>query len=281
MPVSLYREKYPEAFRSLRLAARRELAPDFWRVRLSVPDGADPSRVLARYRAPGAGDHGRVYVGRAADDWVVPVDEAGTPTSAMRVETVVAHSVEEGWIDLDLLVHRDADGRPAGLIGPWVVDAPPGSPAIVADPKGSVLMRGAPEAWVLAGDDTAVPAIRRYLAALSSGDADAAEGRAASGSRGLMLLETRYALEALELDVPAGVEVRILEPRDAPSAALAGALEALPRPLPAPDAVGAESDVLLFACAEQSIVTAARRVLARWNIDPENAVAKGYWKRGA
>ncbi|HET8957225.1 MAG TPA: hypothetical protein VFM95_02085, partial [Microcella sp.] len=41
----------------------------------------------------------------------------------------------------------------------------------------------------------------------------------------------------------------------------------------------APADVLLFACAEQSLVAAARRTLARWHIDPDNAVAKGYWKR--
>jgi len=268
VPVSLYRDKYPEAFRTLRLASRREIAPDFWRVRLAAsPDNAD---ALVGYRAPGAGDHGRVYVGRAADDWALPVDAAGLPTGEFRIETTVAHSTDEGWIDLDVLVHRGADGEPAGLIGPWAAAAPLGSPVIVADPKGSVLMRGAPEAWVLAGDDSAVPAVRGYLAALAGG-----------GAPGLVLLETRYGVGELELDVPAGVEVRILPPGEAPSAALADALESLPRPLPAPESVGAETDVLFFACAEQTLVATARRVLERWRIDPENAVAKGYWKRGA
>lgn len=266
MPVSLYRDKYPEAFRVLRLVTRREVAPDFWRVRLAVP--ADNPDALGGYQAPGAGDHGRVYVGRADDDWAVPVDASGVPTGEFRIETVVDHSVAEGWMDLDLLVHRGADGSPAGLIGPWAVAAPLGSPAIVADPKGSVLMRGAPEAWVLAGDDSAVPAVRRYIAALA--------GR---GAPGLVLLETRYGVDELELDVPAGVEVRILEPDATPSAALASALESLPRPLPAPETIEPETDVLLFACAEQSLVSVARRVLERWRIDPENAVAKGYWKR--
>jgi NADPH-dependent ferric siderophore reductase len=270
VPVSLYRDKYPEAFRALRLASRREIAPDFWRVRLTVGDGEGVADALAGYRAPGAGDHGRVYVGRAADDWAVPTDAAGVPTGEFRIETVVDYSVDEGWIDLDLLVHRGADGSPAGLIGPWAVAAPLGSPVIVADPKGSVLMRGAPAAWVLAGDDSAVPAVRRYLAALE-----------ALGVSGLVLLETRYEVGELELDVPAGVEVRILQPGARPSSALADALAALPRPLPAPDGAEADADVLLFACAEQSLVPVARRVLKRWIIDPDHAVAKGYWKRGA
>lgn len=325
MPVSLYRDKYPEAFRALRLASRREIAPDFWRVRLAEVDASLTVEgtalgstvragrgVLEGYRAPGAGDHGRVFVGRADDDWRVPVDELGVPTGEFRIETVVDYSVDEGWIELDLLVHRNAEGAAAGLIGPWAEAAPIGSPVVVADPKGSVLMRGAPEAWVLAGDDSAVPAVRRYLAALGPVGLDAAGGmRAAAvaadagaspsagaavgaGARsGLLLLETQYGVDELELAVPAGVEVRILEPRETPTAALVAALEALPRPLPAPaaaepaaDVLPVDSgsapfpaDVLLFACAEQSLVAAARRTLARWHIDPENAVAKGYWKR--
>lgn len=320
MPVSLYRDKYPEAFRALRLASRREIAPDFWRVRLTVDDdaavaatpagasavasassvsaappapapAAADSAVHARphaldgYRAPGAGDHGRVYVGREGDGWAVPVDGFGVPTGEFRIETVVDYSMGEGWIDLDLLVHRNAEGAAVGLIGPWAEAAPIGSAVVVADPKGSVLMRGAPEAWVLAGDDSAVPAVRRYLAALGpAGAAGSAstggEVRPAAGARsGLVLLETRYAVNELELDIPEGVEVRILEPSATPTAALAAALEALPRPLPAPVAPESAADVLLFACAEQSLVAAARRTLARWHIDPENAVAKGYWKR--
>ena len=330
MPVSLYRDKYPEAFRALRLASRREIAPDFWRVRLTVDDdgavaamptgasalvsASSPSlappapsgsavqagpRALDGYRAPGAGDHGRVYVGREGDGWAVPVDQFGVPTGEFRIETVVGYSADEGWIDLDLLVHRNAEGAAVGLIGPWAEAAPIGSPVVVADPKGSVLMRGAPEAWVLAGDDSAVPAVRRYLAALGPLGPDAAGGgpvgagtgsaaaaaadvgaAVVAGARsGLVLLETRYPIDELELDVPEGVEVCILEPSATPTAALAAALEALPRPLPAPVAPDSAADVLLFACAEQSLVAAARRTLARWNIDPDNAVAKGYWKR--
>jgi len=282
VPVSLYRDKYPESFRRLRLESRREIATDFWRVRLVVDRDAAPRSSVASsgaavtagpdalvgYRAPGAGDHGRVYVGRADDDWAVPVDASGVPAGEFRIETVVDSSPDEGWIDLDLLVHRGVDRSPAGLIGPWAVAAPLGSTVIVADPKGSVLMRGAPEAWVLAGDDSAVPAVRRYIAAL-----------AGAGAPGLVLLETRYGVDELELDVPAGVEVRILEPGATPSAALAAALESLPRPLPAPETLEPEADVLLFACAEQSLVSVTRRVLERWRVDPENAVAKGYWKR--
>ena len=267
MPVQLYREKYPPAFRALRLASRTKIAPDFVRVRLQ----ADDPDALAGFRAPGAGDHGRVFVGRATDEWALSLDSRGEPSGDARLETVVDHSVNEGWIDLDILVHRGPDGAASGIIGPWAAQAPLGSSAVMADPKGSVLMRGAPEAWVLAGDDSAVPAIRRYLRGLAE---------VAPEAPGVVMLETRYEPEALGLEIPAGVQARILSPGLTPSGELIAALRTLDRPLSAPAEVGKSTDVLLFACAEQSIVAAAREVLGRWRIDPENAVAKGYWKRG-
>lgn len=266
MPVQLYREMYPPAFRALRLASRTELTPDFLRLRLR----ADDPDALAGFRAPGAGDHGRVFVGRADDEWAVSADADGVTVGEFRVETIVDYSVAEGWVDLDVLVHREADGSPAGLIGHWAAEAPLGAAAVLSDPKGSVLLIGAPEAWVLAGDDSAIPAVRRYLRLLAE---------RAPGAPGVVLLETEREPAALGLEYPDDVEVRILTPGAEPAAALAAALAGLDRPRPAPtSAEGA--DVFVFACAEQSIVAPARALLGRWGIDVEHAVVKGYWKRG-
>lgn len=266
MPVQLYREMYPPAFRALRLTSRTELTHDLVRVRLR----ADDPDALAGFRAPGAGDHGRVFVGRAEDEWTVPLDAEGAPVGEFRVETIVDSSVAEGWVDLDVLVHRDTDGVPAGLIGLWAAEAPLGAAAVLSDPKGSVLLSGAPEAWVLAGDDSAIPAVRRYLRLLAD---------RAPGAPGVVLLETEREPAALGLEFSDGAEVRILTPGAEPTAALAAALTALDRPRPAP-AEGVEgADVFVFACAEQSIVAPARALLGRWGIDVEHAVVKGYWKR--
>lgn len=252
MPYELTRHPFPPAARRMRLGARTELATAgadaFVRIRLVE---AEPGE-LAGFVAPGGGDHVRVEVVEGAD----------------RTETIVAHSVEEGWVDLDVLVHG---GPRPGVIGPWAAEAPLGSPAVMHGPKGSVVLTGAPGEVVLAGDDSALPAVRRYLRMLGS------------SITGHLLLETRFGAArgdaalfdpaGLDLAPPPGLRVSILEPDpQAPSAALAAALAAVPPPTK-------PSERFVFACGEQSLVAPARATLAAWGIDVERAVVKGYWRR--
>lgn len=244
MPYSLARHPFPPAERRLRLGARTTLAvagTDAY-VRLRLIE-ASPGE-LAGFVAPGGGDHVRLEV------------VEGEP----RTETVVDHSVEEGWIDLDVLVHG-APGSEHGVIGAWAAQAPLGSPAVMMGPKGSVVLSGAPGEVVLAGDDSALPAVRRYLRMLGP------------SITGHLLLETGFDLSALGIEPAAGLRVSILSPDpQRPSAALAEALAALPAPVD-------PLERFVFACGEQSLVAPARALLAHWGIDVERAVVKGYWKR--
>lgn len=255
MPYSLARHPFPPAVRHLVLAARTVLATagDDSIVRVRLVE-ARPGE-LAGFIAPGGGDHVRVVVAPEGDE--VALGPTGEPLGESRTETVVDHSVDEGWLDLDVLVHGTDGG---GLIGPWAARAPLGSPAVVMGPKGSVVLSGAPGEVVLAGDDSALPAVRRYLRML---------GPSVTGE---LLLETRFDRASLGIEPAAGLRVSILEPDSAPSAALAVALHALPAPTD-------PLERFVFACGEQSLVSAARAVLGAWGIDVERAVVKGYWKR--
>ena len=264
VPYSLARHPFPPAERQLRLGARTVLAAtgvDSY-IRLRLVEAAPGE--LVGFVAPGGGDHVRVVVG-SADGGSVAVDETGAPTGEARTETVVDHSVDEGWIDLDVLVHG-ASGAEAGVIGAWAARAPLGSPAVMMGPKGSVVLSGAPGEVVLAGDDSALPAVRRYLRML---------GPSVTGH---LLLETGFDADlftpvALGIEPPAGLRVSILTPDpQRPSAALAEALAALPAPVD-------PLERFVFACGEQSLVAPTRALLARWGIDVERAVVKGYWKR--
>jgi NADPH-dependent ferric siderophore reductase len=264
MPYALTRHPFAPATRWLTLARRTMLAvagTDRY-VRLRLVEAAPGE--LAGFVAPGGGDHVTLAVGSAEGADVV-VDDEGIPLAEFRTETVVDHSVDEGWIDLDVLVHGEL-GAELGVIGAWAARAPLGSPAVMRGPKGSVVLAGAPGEVVLAGDDSALPAVRRYL------------GMLGPSITGHLLLETRFDDEvfnpaALGIDVPAGVRVSILPPDDArPSAALANALQALPAPTD-------PLERFVFACGEQSIVAPGRALLAVWGIDVERAVLKGYWKR--
>lgn len=259
VPYSLARQPFPPAVRHLRLAERTVLAvaggDSYVRVRLVE---ARPGE-LAGFVAPGGGDHVRVIVGTPVGG-EVRIDGSGAPIGEARTETVVDHSVAEGWIDLDVLVHG-ATGSEAGVIGAWAARAPLGSPAVMMGPKGSVVLSGAPGEVVLAGDDSALPAVRRYL------------GMLGASITGHLLLETRFDLAALGVVPPVGLRVSILSPDpQRPSAALAEALAALPAPAD-------PLERFVFACGEQSLVAPARAALAQWGVDVERAVVKGYWKR--
>jgi len=222
VPYNLTRHPFPRAERRLILGARTVLATAgsggaqrdvYLRLRLVEQQPGE----LAGFLAPGGTDHVRVVVG-APDGGPVPVDDAGVVVAEgiARTETVVAHSVEEGWIDLDVLVHG-APGAETGIIGAWAARAPLGSPAVMVGPKGSVVLSGAPREAVLAADDSALPAVRRTLATLDP------------AVTGHLLLETRFDVGALGIVPPAGVRLSILTPDlQAPSAALAAALGGLP-----------------------------------------------------
>ncbi len=221
MPFTLARHPAVVVPRPVMLAERTELAPGF--VRLRLVEG-EPG-ALEGFDAPGSGDHFRI---------VVALDAEGRPAGAASTYTAVAWQVasEPRWVDMDVVLHDDhADAagesspEPRAGVARWAAAAPIGAPAVIAGPKGSVLMTGRPERVLLAGDDTAVPALRRYL------------GMLGPSTRGELLLETRHDPAALGLEVPAGVELSILPPvPHEPGAAIAAALTDRPRPLPAPAA---------------------------------------------
>ena len=176
-----------------------------------------------------------------------------------REYTPLEWDAEAGTLDIEFVLHGDD-----GIAGPWAASAPLGSTIAVGGPRGSMVLEGRPDAWFLAGDETAIPAMRRFAQAM---DADAT---------GRILVEVPDAAHEIPIEAPVGVEVRQVHRGKAPSgSALAAAL----------DALGAQDrptgSVFGFVAAEQSIVKPGRGLLlARWGLSSDQVVVKGYWKRG-
>ena len=229
-------------FRSVTLAAREWLASNYVRVRLQGSD-------LAGFDSLGSDDHMRLFF---ASGPASSVEELRAAPS--REYTPLAWG--EDWLDVEFVVHGDD-----GIAAPWAASAPLGSFVGVGGPRGSAVVRGTPDAWLLAGDETAIPAIRRFAALMPS---DAA---------------ARIVIEVIspehELAVDAPVPVEWLHRGDAPAGS---ALIAFVEELGAADAPG--TDPFCFIAAEQSIVKPGRALLGRWGVDASKAVVKGYWKRG-
>ena len=204
--------------------------------------------------SPGADDHIRIFF---PDDVPSSVDELRAAPS--REYTPLAWDADEGWLDLEFAIHG-ADG----VAAPWAATAELGATAGIGGPRGSMLVSGRPDAWFLAGDETAVPAMRRFTHLM---DRDAV---------GQILVEVADAEHELPVDAPAGVTVtQVHRGEAAPGTALAARLDALgPDDRPAGAVFG-------FVAAEQAIVRPGRALLLdRWHLDADAVVVKGYWKRG-
>ncbi|WP_309824470.1 siderophore-interacting protein [Microbacterium sp. 1154] len=235
-------------FRSATLAQRTFLTPAFVRLRL---EGAE----LRGFDSPGADDHIRVFFPDASITGA-SIDEIRSAPN--REYTPVEWDAVKGWLDIDVALHG------AGVGSRWARSAPIGAPVGIGGPRGSMVLVGRPDAWLLAGDETAVPAIRRFAAMMD----EHAVGR--------ITIEVPDAAHDLPIAAPSGVEVVQLH-RDGRRAGeeLSDWLDALDveeRP---------DGCVFGFVAAEQSVVRAGRSLLLdRWTGDPSATVVKGYWKRG-
>lgn len=239
---SLERQPLELRFRLATLTSREWLAPDYVRVRVEGDD-------LVGFDSLGSDDHMRLFF---PSQPTTSIDELRASPS--REYTPLAWG--DGWLDIEFAVHGDA-----GVAAPWAANAPLGSPVGVGGPRGSAVLTGTPGSWFLAGDETAIPAIRRFAALLP----------ADTPSR--ILIEVRDATAEIALDLP--VAVGWIHRGDAPAgSALIDTLDALT----ADDRVG--DDPFCFVAAEQSVVKPGRALLERWGVDTSQAIIKGYWKRG-
>ncbi|HEV7212182.1 MAG TPA: siderophore-interacting protein, partial [Blastococcus sp.] len=161
-----------------------------------------------------------------------------------------------GTLDIDFVLH--GDGPAAG----WAAAAAPGALLGVA---GAGALGARPAGYLLlAGDETALPAISRILA------------EAPSTTGGLALVEVADAAEEQPLDVPAGITVRWLHrggTAPGESTLLADAVAALDRP--------EGDDVFVWVAAESGVVRTVRADLrGRWGLGRAQHHAIGYWRRG-
>lgn len=113
-----------------------------------------------------------------------------TDGPVVRTYTALNPSVEDGTVDIDFVIHGTE-----GYAGPWAAAAQPGDTLTALGPGGAYAPDPAADWHLLAGDETALPAIRAALAALP---ADA---------RGYAVIDVPALGHEQPLDHPAGVEV--------------------------------------------------------------------------
>ncbi|QZH58591.1 siderophore-interacting protein [Mycolicibacterium farcinogenes] len=108
----------------------------------------------------------------------------------VRTYTVRKVDRERGEITIDFVVHGEQ-----GVAAPWAAAAVPGQPAYLMGPSGAYTPDPAADWHLLAGDESALPAIGAALEALP----DDAIGK--------VFIEVAGPADEIELTAPAGVEI--------------------------------------------------------------------------
>ncbi|MGY1811634.1 siderophore-interacting protein [Blastococcus sp. SYSU D00820] len=232
-----------------------DVTPSVRRVLLSgTPEAVAAAGPTVNLLVPRVGDPDPQWPQVARDGRIVW--PAGAHGVSLRSYTARRQDPARGEVEIDFVLHGD------GPAAAWAAAASPGAQLAVAG-AGSLGER--PAGWLLlAGDETALPAISRLLAA------------APPDTRGVALVEVAGPEEEQPLAAPAGLAVRWLHRGGTPpgeSTLLADAVAALDPP--------GGDDVFAWVAAESATVRTIRADLrSRWGLGRAQHHAIGYWRRG-
>ncbi len=159
-------------------------------------------------------------------------------------------------LTVDFVVHGDE-----GLAGPWAAAAQPGEEIFLLGPGGAYAPEPGADWHLLAGDESALPAIAASLARMPAGAAVHA------------FIEVAGPEERQELAAPAGAEITWLHRGGAPvGRELVAAVRALDFPA---------GEVQAFVHGEAGFVKELRRLLrVERGIPRESLSISGYWRAG-
>lgn len=246
----------PIRIREAQVVRRSHVTPAMIRITLGGPGMAGfeshlpdehvklvfPDPETGRTRAPVEdGDH---------LDWPAPFP----PT---REYTVRRYDAEAGEVDFDFVVH------PGGLASTWAQQAPIGSSIWIAGPRPPRTVPVECRHLVLLGDETALPAIGRWLEEMPE------------GLTGVAAVEIAGSSEEQDLPVPNGFTLHWLHRGDSPagsSALLAEFAHTLTLP--------GEVRTYVWAAAEAGSIKPVRAWARSHGVTPAESDIGGYWKVG-
>lgn len=176
---------------------------------------------------------------------------------SVRTYTVRSWDVETGELVIDFVYHGDE-----GLAGPWAVNARPGDEILFNGPGGAYAPKADAGWHLLAGDESALPAIGASLERLPS------------GAPARVFLEVSGPEEEQDLKTSAAAEIVWLHRRNGGQVgeALVGAVRGLDFPAGAAHA---------FVHGEATFVKELRRHLrVERGLPMDQLSISGYWRRG-
>ncbi len=251
------RIRHETRLRLLDVQAVKHITPLMLRVTLA-------GNQLAGFSSPGHADHIKIFFPATGSEPVMPelspdglAFPPDKPRPEMRDYTPRAFHPETNTLDVDFVLHGD------GLASSWAAQAEIGQKIVIGGPRGSMIIPDAFDWYLLAGDETALPAISRRLEELPS------------SARAIAVIEVASAEEEQLLETEAHAEI-IWVHRNGEEAGnndlLLRKIEELDLP---------EGDCYAFIAAESSISKAVRNHLVdQRRFNAEWVKAAGYWLRG-
>ncbi|MFC7064639.1 DUF2218 domain-containing protein [Brucella rhizosphaerae] len=247
-------------FREMQVVAVSNVTPHMRRVRLKGDDLARfshtglhirllfPPKDLAQPQWPVTGEDGR------------PVWPDGDAKLATRVYTIRQIDVDAGWADIDMVVHGDdCDALRSG----WAISAKPGDIVGMTGPGGGDA--GDANWYLLAGDETALPAIGRILERLPE------------GTRAVVRVEIDSEAEEQLIQSRADVDLQWLHRKGAE----AGTTTLLQDAVRAVDLPEGEDNIYVWAACEFNAFRSIRTYVRKErNIPKDKQLIVAYWRRG-
>jgi NADPH-dependent ferric siderophore reductase len=240
----------PPRFRGVEVRRLEERNPRLTRVTLAGPElegfAVDEPAASVRLLLPSPGE-----------ELVVPewqgneflMEDGSRPV----IRTLTPRRVDEDARELDVEIVRHGGGRAST----WVADVGPGAPAAVSGPGRGYTFDPEASELLLAGDETAIPAIGQLLELLPAGTT--------------AQVHIEIADPAAELPLPAPVSWHVLPAGEAPGAALVAAVRGATLP------PGAK----VWAAGEAAAMQRIRKHLFdERGLSRRDATVRGYWKVG-
>jgi NADPH-dependent ferric siderophore reductase len=251
--VAVRRE--PPAFRRAAVQAVVPRSPRLLRVTLAGPGlvgfTVDEPAASVRVLLPSDGHDDLVIPTWNGNQFLLP--DGSRP--ALRTLTPRRVDGERGELDVEIVVHND------GHASRWASSAPPGAPVAISGPARGYVVDPDTRSYLLAGDETAIPAISQLLEALPD------------HARVDVHVEVAEPTGRVDLPPHPGAVVRWLDavPGAVPGAALVESVVA----------AAIDPDTAVWAAGEAAAVQRIRRHLFDGlGLPRSQATVRGYWKHG-
>lgn len=254
-PRAPIRVRHDTRMRLLEVVSLTDITPLMRRFRLRGD--------MTGFASAGHADHIKAFFfPEGVEPQVVPIGPNGAEFAPgqrpeMRDYTPRYWNIAEGWIELDFVLHGD------GPASTWAARASIGDRLLIGGPRGSLVIPAAFDWYLLAGDETALPALGRRIEELPE------------GSKVVAIIEVDNATEEQRFETQTDLSLTYLHRNGQPAGTTTLVLDAIKQAAFPPGTAYA------YIAGESSMSKSVRAHLTEARrFNPEYVKAAGYWLLG-